>query len=135
MGADLLTAMLIKPAGKKLDYEKALEVAENLTEDDIPWEVWDNLFQGDPPAFGVSEQELLDAKEMVIDAIKYVKEAVEEGKRTVNVWAGVLGYDIIITGETSWGDTPEGVDEFNYVYGCKKVREALGLVDYFEQGG
>lgn len=129
MGADLITIMLVAKTGKLLDWQAAYKEIDNATAEDIPeylqdlWG-WDN---------DLSEPEDLEQlKDMIRGCFKYVEDALAGDYRNINYYSNILGgYDLIVCGDMSWGDTPNGYDEFATVIEFRKGARAAGFIDIY----
>lgn len=123
MGADLIGTTLVISKDKEPDWKAAEKWAENLTADDLMGrEISDAFEEARPGDLDVNPEniESLTEEEIgwcvderrsrLVFCVKETKEAYEEGWR--NTMTETIGGKVVFTlAETSWGDSPEGLDE------------------------
>lgn len=126
MGADLITAVLVKPHGKELDWEAAHAVIDTMVADDFDAQfVWAFGFEDVMGSVAVE-----DLRDTAHQAFLDVQNAHENSYRHLNVYADMygIGLDVLVVGGTSWGDSPDGLDAFIGVSACREAAEAAGFL-------
>lgn len=110
MGADLICSVLEIDKDKEPDFEAALAFVKKLNTAQL-WKAKSEVDQCDMDDFETAEEVETKLRQKALDVVKYVEEC--WGGTYRNVTKLYLHFShVLFVGEMSWGDTPEGVDEF-----------------------
>ena len=123
MGADLIGTVLVIDKDKEPDWAAAEKWAENLTADELLGEQISDAFENTIPCDdevspenieALSDEELKfcadERRERLLFCIKETKSAFDEYWRNT-MYFYVRGAKVFVLAETSWGDSPEGLEE------------------------
>lgn len=127
MSSSFITALQAKRQGEPLNFEAAREACKKLTLEELPDEVLSIYVIGD------DDEALEEARDFMIGWVNELEEMWNEDVSYVNVYDGIWGLDILVIGETTWGDTPEGFDAIMYTSNTPKISKALGLLPWTEK--
>lgn len=125
MGADLITVVLAKPSGRKLDFTAAHAEIDRYELEDFDEEfLW---------VWGLDESEDFDRDlllKIAHDAFNEVENALRDGYRYLNYYDNYLGsgIDLVMVGDRTYGDSPAGYNEFISVAILRSAGEAAGFV-------
>lgn len=114
MGADMLIQALVIDAKRKPDWAAARAAIEAMTVEELTPD-YDELL--DPTEKEAREEvearaELADNRQQeLVDAVAYVEQALSGDNRLV-AQIQIRGADVYVIGGESWGDAPEGTEEF-----------------------
>lgn len=121
MSAELITAILAVKTGITPDFEAGRQMVPYLTEEDYSLGVlmW----------LGAEYEDMTYAADCLIDAINRIQVLWGDTDDS-NLYTHILGgYDLLVMGAQTCGDTPEGVAEACAISSVARVRNAIGFVD------
>lgn len=130
MGADLITATLYHPSDVTLDWDAGRAAIATLEVGDVD-NYLENFMQHPVSEGDVTEAQeeaayVEAAKNLLSTVVDDVQHNVEGYSRSINMFTA-LGHRFIVTGDMSWGDTPELVDRFTILALTPKVMRAVGF--------
>lgn len=137
MGADLILAIQAKRSDWPLNFDAGRQLVPQLVEDDFTDYFKEQILNCDYDPGVIDETgnyklifDLNEAKQRVLEAIDETEKLWQDCYRNVNIWHNILGgYDLLLTGDTTWGDTPEGYDDAVAIYEVPRIRRRIGFVD------
>jgi len=136
MGADLIGTILVIDENKKPDWTAAKKFVAEFSDlellddsDSGRVDVWETT-GGEEYAPNIEtltdeDKETLaaDRREGLTLALATVREAYDEGWRTTQVF-NVRGATIWFLGETTWGDSPDGINEIGLLHVMGVLKKA-----------
>ena len=128
MGMDLITAIAVWPKDTILDFEAGKEAARNLDRGDVPEYVLEGPigYDLDYDDDGVlTDEGLSELRASMERAVEEMEHIAGSSRNTASFI--LLGHIVLVFGEATWGDTPEGYDEFVAVGDTPKVASAIGF--------
>ena len=129
MGADLITAVAVWPKDMDLDWEAGKRIATTVVEADVARNVLDGelcyTLEADDEG-RLTQQGVADLRDAMENAVEVAESVVTQQWRNTAQYT-LFGHNVLILGETSWGDGPEGYSELVCVLDTPKVAEAIGF--------
>lgn len=124
MGADLICSVLEIDKDKTPDFEAAVDFVKKLDVAQL-WKAKYEVDQCDMDDFPSGEEMEETLRQEALDAVEYAAEGWSGGYR--NITTLYLKHShVLFVGEMSWGDCPEGVDEFN-LFAATGAAKAAGF--------
>ena len=120
MSSVLTAALATWPNEVTLDFEAGKAAIDSLTMADIPAHVID-IIEYDP-----AEVTLKGLQAYLTDALAVVKDIEELRFNNVAIF-NKLGHNILVLGDCTYGDYPDGWDELVAITDTKKVAAAIGF--------
>lgn len=128
MGADLITVVAVWPQNTSLDFDAGREVIAMLTDEDVPEHVLDGAIgydldyddEGKLTAKGIKE-----LRESLAGAVDTVQHLIGGARNTATY--SLFNHNVLILGEMSWGDAPEGYDELVAPLEVEPLAKAIGF--------
>lgn len=120
MSSMLIAALATWPNDATLDFEAGKAAIDNLTLADIPAHVIDIIH------YSPDEAALEDLQKYLTDALAVVKDVVELRFENVAIF-DQLGHNILVLGDRTYGDYPDGWDELVAITDIEKVAAAIGF--------
>lgn len=128
MGADLITATLVKPTDCELNWSAAHEAIDKMTIDDFDECLIHEVYFIER----AREDELLSMlRELAHESFHEVEYCISNQVRSLNVYENFMEaeFDLFVIGGTSWGDIPVGCDSFIAVACCPAAATAAGFLE------
>lgn len=111
MGADLIVSYLAIPQDKEPDWEGAREKVLALTKEEIEKAIIDveqvESFEDYCRDYGYDPDNAIEEIRKRLSNSVNLAEEMWGGSRISTTWE-IGGYQVMVTGEMSWGDSPEG---------------------------
>jgi len=123
MGADLITAVAVWPQGKELDWDAGRKVIETITTEEIPDHVIETIYSDGEEG---SPEELAEVRLSLLAYLNDTEATITGNYRNTAIYR-LLGHNVLILGDMSWGDSPEGMDELTGILDTEKVARAIGF--------
>jgi hypothetical protein len=122
MGADLITAIVFRKEGVNISKDFGLAAAAIVSEEDL-----DNSYLVDA-FFPDGIDDYIEARQILDEAISDVADMWDGCFRSVNIYSGVpKGFDMLIVGLTSWGDSIPEIDSVCTLLSFPDVMKKMGM--------
>jgi len=124
MGADLIVAVLEIEKGKQPDFDAAKKHLEGMSEKDCVNAYMDTLMKDRES----DVDEDVNARDFLKKVLEDVKDGWNGNLRGMTTLALSKTY-VLVAGDMSWGDMPEGCDAISAFYGSGMAKAAGFIVD------